>query len=82
MGSDPINRVRPHYANSAEPVLPHHHHGGGVEFAVAHELAADGAACCLVAGGEAVAEVLVGAHGAGAVLDDVEVVEPCPAAFS
>ena len=56
---------------SAEPIPPHHDHRGGVEFAIAHELAADGATGGLIAGGEAVAEVLVGAHGAGAVLDDV-----------
>ena len=45
------NGVRPHYANLAEPVFPDHDHGGGVEFAVAHELAADGLASGLVAGG-------------------------------
>ncbi len=56
-------------------VFPDHDHGGRVELAVAHELATDGAAGGLVAGGEAVTKVLVGAHGAGAVLDDVEVVQ-------
>jgi hypothetical protein len=63
-------------------MLPDHDHGCGVEFAIAHELATDGLAGGLVAGGEAIAEVLVGAHGTGAVLDDVEPAGPCPAAFS
>ncbi len=56
-------------------MFPDHHHGGGVQFAVAHELSADGAAGGLVAGGEAIADVLVGEHGSRAVLHDVEFVE-------
>ena len=54
---------------------PHHHHRGSIEFAVAHELAAHGLAGCLVCGGEAITDVLVSEHGAGAVLDDIEFVE-------
>ena len=56
-------------------MLPHHHHRGSIEFAIAHELAAHGFADGLVGGGEAISDVLVGEHGAGAVLDDVEFVE-------
>jgi len=52
--SGPCHYGRLHYLNLTDPILPHHYHGGGVEFAVAHELAADGAAGGLVAGGEAI----------------------------
>ncbi len=34
--------------SSAKPVFPNHHHGRGIEFAIAHELAADGFAGGLV----------------------------------
>jgi hypothetical protein len=61
--------------DSPQPILTHHNHCRGIEFAIAHELATDGAAGGLVAGGKAVAEMLLGPHGAGAVLDDVEVVK-------
>ncbi len=60
---------------SSQPILPNHHHGGGIQFAVTHELPADGAAGGLVAGGEAVADVLIGEHGSRAVLHDIEFVE-------
>lgn len=60
---------------SAQPVLPDHDHGRGVELAVAEELAADVLPDFRVAGPEAVADVLVGAHGSRAVLDYIQFLE-------
>ena len=57
---------------SAEPETPDHDHGGGVELAVAEELATEVRTEGGVLSAEAVTDVLVGAHGAGAVLDDVQ----------
>ena len=56
-------------------MFPDHDHGGGVEFAVAHELSADGFTFGGLTSGEAIADMLIGTHGTGAVLDDVHGLE-------